>query len=719
MHLFTEVFPIEPALTEYVGAYLLASDLPTPDLERIGRVLARRLRDSYPAEWVWAGGRLLTDGARSDIELMIALDILRGAEPDRFGTVTAITSDPQPDASQIAEFILRAKADAHRPALTAALRKFNATLHAADTTVRIERDVRLAAWAVDGAPALSITVSSRLVYGRDAAAALSLLASLDGLRISHPESHFSAEVIGAGGSLKDERPKLLRQKLPDTLLRLIQTAPDESPLLRLKNQYGTLRLPAAGLQLLLRPVDLQRVGVDPEHAEPDVRPDPPTRAAIVRTLSETLKDAGVIGRAYSSREQPARFFIPAADDLPYLRFAGGRTRPAVPGRLAADFMATGAFGLRDRFKSAPIRVCIVNALQTKIEDFVEALQRQLARKMNFSVEILRERQVRVVSEANLDAAVKTVEKEHPDLILFFLPDPQDSAGIEPLADYVKNLSLGRGLPSHIVHASVIDDPDAMPGLIVQILARTGNTPAALADPLEGFNAVVGLDLVRRTLGDAQQIVAIARAYSNNGAFLNYAVRTVDVSGDQPPYLLMRGLFSQKAYAGKKVVLHVNGRLPDDVKKALVVWGQAIRAQFAIIEIVRRGAPRLYAFDEGKVIAPPVGSAFCLDDHQALLVLTSSDEDGAHPQNQGSMTVQSRAADKRVVYLGQTPQPVHILADGLPIRQALDSVRRWALLDYSPLPRGIPATILNTDALAFWLNKGGTFAKDEGDVPFWL
>lgn len=717
MHLFTEVFPIESALTEYVGAYTLVADLPAPQLDRVGRILARRLRESYPANWVWANGRLLTDTARSDIEMLIALDILRGAEPDRFGALTRISSEQNADARQIAEFILRTKAEAHRDALNTALRKFNTTLPAGETTVRVERDVRLAAWAVDGAPALSVTVSSRLVYGRDAAYALQFLGSLDGLRVSLADAHFSAEVVADSGTIRADRDRLLRQKLPEPLLRLITSAPESSPVLRLKNQNGTLRLPAAGLQLTLRPADLARVGVDPDRAEPSVRPDPPTRAAIIRALSEILKDAGVIGRAYSSREQSARFILPTPDDLPYLRFADNRTRPAVPGRLAADFMAAGAYALRDRFKSAPIRVCIVNALQTKIEDFVEALQRQLARKMNFRIEILRERQVRVVSEANLDAAVKTVEKESPDLILFFLPDAQTSS--DDLSDFVKTLSLGRGLPSHIVPPAVIDDPDAMPGLIVQILARTGNTPAALADPLEGFDAVVGLDLVRRTLGNTEQLVAIARAYSNNGTFLSYAVRSAELTGDQPPYLLMRGLFSQKTYAGKRVVIHVNGTLPADVKAALGVWGKAIRAQFAVVEIVRRGAPRLYAFDEGKVIAPPVGSAFWPDDRQAFLVLTGADEDVAYPQNQGAKSVQGRPSDKRVVYLGQTPQPVHVLADGIPVKQALDSVRRWALLDYSPQPRGIPATILNTDALAYWLNKGGTFAREDGDVPFWL
>lgn len=717
MHLFTEVFPIESALTEYVGMYMLTSDLAAPDLERAGRVLAKRLRDSYPAEWVWAGGRLLTDTARSDIEMTIALDILRGAEPERFDGIGAIAADPTPDAKRAAEFILRTKIEQHRPALNAALRTYNTTLPAAETSVKVERDVRLTAWTVGDRPSLSLTVSARLLYGRDAAGALDVLGDVDGLRVSLPDAHFSADIVAASSTMRAERERLLRQKLPAPLLDLIRRAPDSSPVLRLKNQNGTLRLPAVGLQVLLRPADLARVGVDPTRAEMAVRPDPPTRSAIIRALSDILKDAGIIGRAFSSREQPEYFLIPTDDDLPYLRFAENRTRPAIPGRLPVDFMATGAFALRDRFKTAPIRICVVNALNTKIEDWVEALQRQLARKLNFTIEMVRERQVRVVSEANLDAAVKVVEKESPDLILFFLPDGEET---DALGDYVKNLSIGRGLPAYIVGASVLDDPDTMPGLIVQILARTGNAPAALADPIEGFDAVVGLDLVRRTLGEMQQLVAIARVYAANGTFVSYAVRAADVTGDQPPYLLMRGLFSQKRYAGRRVVLHVNGRLPDDVKKALALWGQAINAKFALVEIVRRGAPRLYAFDEGKVIAPPVGSAFLPDDKQAFLVLTSGDEDDA-PQKEGTAAPDRNARDKRSVssYQGQTPQPVHILADGLPVKQALESVRRWALLDYSPQPRGIPATIINTDALAYWLVKGGTFAQEDGDVPFWL
>ncbi|NOG50519.1 MAG: hypothetical protein HND48_14690 [Chloroflexi bacterium] len=63
--------------------------------------------------------------------------------------------------------------------------------------------------------------------------------------------------------------------------------------------------------------------------------------------------------------------------------------------------------------------------------------------------------------------------------------------------------------------------------------------------------------------------------------------------------------------------------------------------------------------------------------------------------------------------------MYVLTDGIPLRQAVESVIRWSLLDYSARPTGVPATVANTDTLAYWLEKGGTFTQDSGDVPFWL
>ncbi|MBK9123368.1 MAG: hypothetical protein IPM16_09660 [Chloroflexi bacterium] len=715
MHLFAEVFPIEPAVVESIGAYTLRLS-EERDRDRTGRLLARRLREALASPWLWSGGQLVTAVARSDVELMIALDILRGAEPDRLGHVQAVEAADAPSARQLAEFYVLTLSPALRGALESVLKRGGATIPAENGTIVIDREIRLQPWSVGDEPALSISVSSRIRHSRDAAALLGDGRDLTGMRVTGPGG-FTAQVVAVDGTLRPAREKLLRQRIPDALGDLIRAAPGDSPVLRLKNERGSVRMPASGLSLALRLEDLAKFGVALEHAEPLVRLDPPTRAALIRSLSDVLKDENQIGRAYASRERADTFVMPTDDDIPYLRFADRRTRPAVPGRLAIDFLACGPYRLRDRFQTSPIRACIVNALSIKSDDFVEAMQRQLQRLIGFRLDIARERQVRVLKEDTLDAAVKLVEKETPDIVLLFLPDD----AVAEYADYAKSLTLARALPAQIVTQTMIDDPDAMPGVIVQLLARTGNTPAALADPIDGFHEVVGLDRVRRTAGGVTTMHAVARVYAADGTFRRYVVRSSELSPQHPPYLLMRELFSQRDTSGKRIVVHVNGRLPADMRAAMKTWGQAIKAHFAIVEIVRRNVPRLYALDDRRVVAPPAGSQLVLSTSEAIVVLpyTPLPAPAQSPNLRGRGAMSGRIGDGNHIYLGMTPQPVHVLADGISLRQAVDSVIRWSLLDYSARPTGVPATVVNTDTLAFWLEKGGTFTQDGGDVPFWL
>jgi hypothetical protein len=433
---------------------------------------------------------------------------------------------------------------------------------------------------------------------------------------------------------------------------------------------------------------------------------------MISKLSEALKQHDLIDRAYASREHPALFHIPSDDERPYLRFGDKRTREARPEFLARDLMQCGPFRLQARFENRPLRAAVVNAFGEKLDDFLEALRRMLGKQMSFQIEIAKERTVRVLSLANLDSALKVVEKETPDIVLFFLPD-EEANPTDNYAQYVKDLTLSKGLPAHIIRRNSIDDPEAMPELIAAILARTGNTPAALADPIEGFDLVVGLDLARRAADNRSYLVGAARIYGADGTFQRYAIREADITGDAPPYLLLRALFTQKAFGGKRIVLHVNGRLPQEIRAALHLWGQAIKARFAIVEIIRRGAPRLYALENGRVSAPPGGCSFIPEPTQALLILTSNDDEAP------SETHTARPDRQRKIYLGATPQPVQVMAEGISIQQALASVQRFALLDYRPNPGGIPVTILNTDTLSAWLEQHGVLASPDGEAPFWL
>jgi hypothetical protein len=612
---------------------------------------------------------------------------------------------------QTAQRAIKSEVRLLRARLQDLIRRHNASLPAADTFIRFERDVRVQAWAVGGAPALSLGITTRMVYGRDAAATLAHASTPDvlvGMRVALPDTGQPAEVLTVTGTLSEQRDKLAKQKLPAALIKVILTAPD-SPVLRVKHHGQSFKLPSAGVELVLRPEDIARLGADAAEGEQLLRPDPHTRAEMVRALSEALKAADLIGRGFASREHPARFLLPTEDDRPYLRYGGGRTRPAKPNAMPRDLAQCGPFRLRDAHKASPIRVGVINAAGEKLADFIEALRRLLAKRTEFTVDVARERTIRVLTLDNLEAAVRVIEKERPDLLLVFLPEPE--VGAEDVSGYVRTLALSKGLPAHLIPRAVIDEPEAMPALVAAILTRTGSTPAALADPIEGFDEVAGLSFVRRFEGEQEYRVGVGRYYQPDGVFLRWAMREADITGDAPPYVLMRALFPQKQYAHRRVLIHADGLLDDDTRKALMLWGVAIGAQFAVVSVIGRGAPRLYGFDERGVTHPPAGAAFILDEREAFVVLNEPPAPPPPPMP---------TAGKRPTkpYMGATPQPLHIHTDGLPIRTAVESVRRFALLDDTGGAL-LPVTVLNTESLAEYLISGGALTATDGDSPFWV
>ena len=91
-------------------------------------------------------------------------------------------------------------------------------------------------------------------------------------------------------------------------------------------------------------------------------------------------------------------------------------RPYQPGKARADFNESGAYRLPERLKSEPLRVVVINTLADEVGDFLEALKRSLERDYKLSLEVVRERNMRVISQTNLESAVRLLQKETSDLV---------------------------------------------------------------------------------------------------------------------------------------------------------------------------------------------------------------------------------------------------------------------------------------------------------------
>ncbi|GAB4516021.1 MAG: hypothetical protein OHK0046_20530 [Anaerolineae bacterium] len=703
--LFVEIFPVEPAAVPVFLAYQLIS--PPGDLNRAGHRLARQLKRAYQGNWLWFDQRLLTDNERSAIELMITLDVLKAEQPALFEHIESIERDLtwQPGPQQQAEIALR---HALRP-LDGRMADALKALEARVRNALIEREHKLQAWAVGAVPSISISIASRMIYDqniqqfagteRDAAVLNEKLADF---RVVDPQTDLRARFERIVGPIRDHRERLLSLLEDPTARQMVTDALDGEWVVEISEGRDRFEYLASLLKLIVPLSQISRFDVDVKQATLALQMTPAVRAQHVRAVSDVAKEAGMLGSAYNSRTMPDRFF--SADFEMNLRFDANRVRPYKPEALPVDFTKCGVYKLRDAAASEPLKVCVVNTLTFKVEDFVEAMQRYLKRHFDFSIEVIRERQVRVVSRANLESAVRVVEKENPDIILAFFPDDlsgdqEEESDQDATATYIQSLTLGRALPTHVITQSTLDDPDAMSGIVMNLLGKTGSAPFVLAEPMEGVDYVVGLDVVREVPKGTEEthLTAIARVYKADGEFLHYTIRSLILQEDALPYVLMRDLFPQKLFGRQRVVIHHDGEFAPDLLAALTGWSKAIGATFYPVEIVRYGAPRMYAL-AGGVVQPPWGSAFKLNDREALLVSALPKDD-------------------------LTPQPLHIRSVGeaaLPLEEVLRGTLVWTLLAYNTerLPK-MPVTVINADEVGYWLRKGNTFGAESGTVPFWL
>lgn len=688
--LFIEVFPI--ISTPSIAAYTI--EVQSPELsDSIGKRIIQALRRIYPGIWLWLDNRIVTDQVDlNPLELVIAGDTLKADIPGLQGINMEAEHDLSPEAT--AELMIRTRFKKEQDSMQQALNRFNERIRQA----RVEREHKLQAWTVGDQPALSISIASRLIYHQtvqqfiqeetDVAAVNDRLSGLwvtDGV--------IRGEIMKVTGQMKAHRARLLNLAQNDDQHTLVLNTPDQEWIIQVRFGREEAEFLASTLHLIVRMQQLATFNVDARQATQMLQMQPKTRALQVRAVSDIAKNAGLIDSAYNSRSAPDRFA--SADFEMNIRFADNRVRPFKTENVATDFLKCGTYQL----KKEHLRVCVVNTLQFKIEDFIEALQRQLKKYFTFEIEVVRERRVRVLSPSNLESAVRLVEKDDPDIILAFFPDENESGEDEDSdanANLLKSLTLGRALPTHVIHEKTLNDPEAMPSIIMSILGKTGSAPFVLTEPVEAADYVVGLDIVRQKT----RLIAIARIYRADGEFLRYVVRDLVQEDGKLPYVLMRDLFPQREFSGKRIVIHHDGKLAADLIAALSGWGAAIKAIFYPVEIIRFGAPRLYATGERGVTQPEWGSAFRFSDTEAVVISSLPLAD-------------------------ITPQPLHIRTikvndEALPIDEALRGVLVWTLLAYGAerLPK-FPVTVINTDQLSYWLQKGNQLTITEGDVPFWL
>lgn len=203
-------------------------------------------------------------------------------------------------------------------------------------------------------------------------------------------------------------------------------------------------------------------------------------------------------------------------------------------------------------------------------------------------------------------------------------------------------------------------------------------------------------------GGALNMGAMSRVFLNDGHMLGYSLASGSIlEGETIPPEILEMIFPPEDFGGKRVIIHRDGRFPNEELQGLIEWGAAINAEFYPIEVTKSGTPRMYRQAQGKIDQASKQTIFYVDDETAFIVTSPPPAFKNVPKT--------------------TAQPLKIRnRSSLSMNQALLSVISLTLLHYGSVrPPRLPVSTHASDKIAGFLLRDIRPNQLKGDRPFWL
>lgn len=305
-----EIFAVDQSKLPRLTAY--RPEIRGGDRSTVGGKLSYRLRRKFPGHWVWSSGRVVTDQPRSGDEIKELISLLWKEDPITYQSLIALRLEQNNHLPPqvYADFVARGLLEDLRPAMQQALQADTRSLDKA----RIERVYDVRGWVVDGAPAVSLSISSRMIYKDDLrtyAATLTDPDELVGLWVADKTSTLKGEIKAISGTLAKNRERLLAITQREEMQQIIQQGADTELVVQV---YAGGAHPydyaASALRIVLRMADLKRFGISGQQALKLMRLEPSVRVEMLKKIGKLAKDRGLIQTGFISSKSPKLFRIP-------------------------------------------------------------------------------------------------------------------------------------------------------------------------------------------------------------------------------------------------------------------------------------------------------------------------------------------------------------------------------------------------------------------------
>lgn len=542
-----------------------------------------------------------------------------------------------------------------------------------------------------------------------------------GLKVKERESGSFGTIVQIGGTVGEHREQLIKKATGSISKEALKNTPNHQPLVGV--QFGKSKKCFHYAMAALRPAvtseTAYQLGLEYNKLLKATKINYKDRQKLLidykQQASKSLVPYGFQVETSVNNYQHSKLFLspktPVNQTL--LRFGNGVTgyqKEILKGlKKGGVYQRHQKFQHEEEINIAALKLCdfTVNPFLGKVQEYLKNynFQSEIIDRKSYSVQDKKDVEVR----AEIEEIVNELVEVEPDLVFIFLPQSDRNSDNEEGGSFYQNIYsqlLRRRIASQFIYDDTLKT--APPQYILNqvipgILAKLGNLPFVLAEPLNIADYVIGLDISRspkQNLPGTLNACASVRLYGQRGEFINYQLESDLIEGEEIPQRLLEKLLPKNKLGGKTILIYRDGRFCGQEVNNLLARAEVINAKLILVECRKSKNPRLYQLNQKQITAPEIGLSLRMSSREAILVTTKvSDNVGL-----------------------ARPLRLTICSEGhqVPIEDVVEATLKLTLLHHGALktPR-LPMPLHGSDRMAYLRLNGIYPSVLEGDCQFWL
>jgi hypothetical protein len=671
--------------------------------------------------WARDGNFIISDVMMNDEELKNILQELKGNEKFQFLKGIRRVQGWKPKASSYAVFVARGLSEDEEveKEIKQNLQNLKDSENKKEEKEKIEirRNCKIIHQVIDGKPAIGILIDSEIVsritlkdFLREKGIRVEKFIQEEPYKewkVKDKETNLVGRVISVIGTMKENKDELVKKVTTSGRKERYERIPDDEEVVVVETEdKKRYYYPISELLISINSGNIKYF-VDEKTKDnifKDLKIEPSKRMKMVDAVAQPLKDRGWIeGERISDREYPNIFVKPEPKKryFPPVRIGGGKIVEREK-HIYDQLRSNGIYEMVNKDLKIAFSVFGETKDYDDLNKFIKTLEKEIE-ALGFNMDRV---YVNFQKPEDIKEEIERIKETGADILVAFIED--DEYEFDDNYEYnIYNEIKRYSLQDQILQTQVITFKTLrkilkeeekyteyiLGNIVLGILAKTENTPFTFAEHILGIDAIVGLDVTRRKKKRGQGTINYAagvRIYQSNGELLKYKLTTSQLESETIPGNILENLLGDINKRDiEKVLIHRDGRFPQDEIRVLKEMGEKLKKKFYLVEVIKSGAPRIYSEKKGTWVK--------INENEAYLLTTS--------RTQG------------------TPIPIIVrlpeIYEDFSIEDAVISITSMTLLHWGSIkPPRLPVTTHYADKIGQFLLEG-IISNLEGNIPFWL